>query len=158
MSTRSNIGIVVRDIDKGKTFTPQLSLLHQELYSDLKMPVLHDTHINTNTEIIQIYHHTDGYPEGLGELLLEHYNSYEKALNITLFGDCSSLFDTRFYNTWREGEDWNGTKPQQKLLGKISKVSNDYYYLFDNGEWYFASYGENPNFVKLADYLESLKK
>ena len=29
--------------------------------------------------ILSVYHHFDGYPEGLGVKLVEHYNTYEKA-------------------------------------------------------------------------------
>lgn len=42
-------------------------------------------------EYLEIYHHWDGYPSGLGEYLNEHYNTYEKVLNLVLIGDVSNI-------------------------------------------------------------------
>ena len=32
--------------------------------------------------ILSVYHHFDGYPEGLGVKLKEHYNTYEKVAEL----------------------------------------------------------------------------
>lgn len=38
-----------------------------------------------------IYCHYDGYPEGVGATLLEHYNDAERARDLVALGDISSL-------------------------------------------------------------------
>lgn len=87
--------------------------------------------IRENGSITYIYNHSDGYLEYLGKMLIEHYNSEEKAKALVALGDVSILkeklepaegtvhgfdYDKRqegvsvFYGRDR-GEDWESIKP-----------------------------------------------
>ena len=61
--------------------------------------------VESPSKVLSIYCHSDGYIEGNGICLQEYYNSQEKALEIIKQNDCSYLCSTieesRFYNTWR---------------------------------------------------------
>lgn len=157
MSTRANIVIILNNEDKGKTLTPDLMKLHRKrVYTEpsfLLDAKFHNTTLNEGTTGLMIYHHSDGYPTGLGNLLLTEYNSYEKALNVTLFGDCSSLHCSRFYNSWRSGEDWSFTQPTQITETDINKikVQEEYLYIFYKGEWYV---NDGDGVKKLANVLK----
>ena len=113
MATRSYIAVVIKTEDKGRVITPDLVLLGKGICSNLKEPVFHNTTLENG--IISIYHHWDGYPDGVGQTLLDEFNDYEKALNLVSFGDASSIngVDATFYNSWRGGEDWDFTQPKQ---------------------------------------------
>ena len=41
--------------------------------------------------ILSVYHHFDGYPEGLGVKLVDYYNTYEKASELIDGGNMSNL-------------------------------------------------------------------
>ena len=133
MATRSFIGVVVNPQDNGKTISPSLELLGKDIESFLNEAEFHDTLIEDSTKVIRIYHHWDGYPDGVGKTLLEEFNSYEKAINLMSFGDASDICGTNavFYNSWREGEDWKHTKPRQYTSeGEYEALADeDYAYL-----------------------------
>lgn len=140
MATRSFIGVVVNPQDNGKTISPSLELLGKDIESFLKEAEFHDTVIENSTKVIRIYHHWDGYPDGVGQTLLDEFNSYEKAINLIAFGDASDINGTTavFYNSWREGEDWKRTKPRQYASEQAYEEScdEDYAYLFKDDKWY----------------------
>ena len=47
--------------------------------------------------ILSVYHHFDGYPEGLGVTLKEHYNTYEKVAELIDGGNMSNCWsDSKF--------------------------------------------------------------
>ena len=140
MATRSFIGVVVNPQDKGKAIEPSLELLGKDIETILENPEFNTTTIDESTEVIRIYHHWDGYPSGVGKTLFEEFNSYEKAINLIAFGDASTINGTRarFYNSWRDGEDWRHTKPRQYTSEQAYEDScdEDYAYLFKDGKWY----------------------
>ena len=140
MATRSFIGVVVNPQDNGKTISPSLELLGKEILTWLDKPEFHDTVIEETTKVIRIYHHWDGYIDGVGKTLLDEFNSYEKAINMIAFGDASSIVGTNalFYNSWRAGEEWKDTKPRQYTSEQAYDEScdEDYAYLFKDGKWY----------------------
>ena len=149
MATRSFIGVVVNPQDNGKTISPNLELLGKDIESHLEKVEFHDTVINEATKVIRIYHHWDGYPDGVGKTLLEEFNSYEKALNLMAFGDASSIDGTTavFYNSWREGEEWKHTQPRQYHTEIEYEVTcdEDYAYLFKDGKWYVKDCWSDEN-------------
>ena len=140
MATRSFIGVVVNPQDNGKTISPSLELLGKDIESHLAEAEFHDTVIEDSTKVIRIYHHWDGYPDGVGQTLLEEFNSYEKAINLIAFGAASDINGTTavFYNSWLEGEDWKITKPRQYTSEQDydDSCNKDYAYLFKDGKWY----------------------
>lgn len=162
MATRSYIAVVIKTEDKGRVITPDLVLLGKGICSNLKEPVFHNTTLEQGANVISIYHHWDGYPEGVGETLLDEFNDYEKALNLVSFGDASSIngVDATFYNSWREGEDWDFTQP--KLYQDEDDYENhcmsgtDYLYLFKDGEWWvYSCYSDNPEWMPLASVIDN---
>lgn len=69
-----------------------------------------------NGQIKSIYCHWDGYPDGVGKTLKEHYNSPEKIEELLELGDISSLgtfydkdlakenWERQYEKEWRESE------------------------------------------------------
>ena len=45
-------------------------------------------------KVKSIYVHSDGYVEGNGKLLVEHYATYDKAIKLFDYGNCSYLGET----------------------------------------------------------------
>ena len=91
--------------------------------------------IKITSQYIGIYSHWDGYiNNGVGESLKTSFNSYDKALNLILGGDCSSIdkyrlrhYANRKYNTWEH---------IQPLQSDNLRVFNEQYvYLFNHGGW-----------------------
>lgn len=159
MSTSAYIGIVVKPQDKGTVIKPNIDLLGKGIASKLKNPLLHNTVIDEETEVIRIYHHWDGYPKELGITLLEDFNSYEKAINLMGFGDASSIVSemATFYNSWRSGEEWTYTKPRQFKSEQLfeSKSLESYIYLFKDGNWWVKQcYAINPEWKLLSEVLK----
>ena len=48
--------------------------------------------------ILSVYHHFDGYPEGLGIKLVEHYNTYEKVTELIDGGNMSNCYSDSKFN------------------------------------------------------------
>lgn len=106
-----------------------------------------------------IYCHWDGYPEGVGATLNEHYTDKKKILQLIKLGDISSLkpdigskhdFDEQIktgkdsHPTWTmaygrdRGEKGVGAKSYATLdaLRKgASNMGTEYLYIFENGKW-----------------------
>lgn len=147
-------------MDNGKTISPSLELLGKDIESHLAEAEFHDTVIEDSTKVIRIYHHWDGYPDGVGKTLLEEFNSYEKAINLIAFGDASDINGTTavFYNSWREGEDWKHTKPRQYTSEQAYEEScdEDYAYLFKDGKWYVKNCwsDENTDWKAVEEVIE----
>ena len=45
-----------------------------------------------NGSVLSVYHHWDGYPEWLGRILKEHYNTRQKVAELIDGGDMSSCW------------------------------------------------------------------
>jgi len=48
--------------------------------------------------ILSVYHHFDGYPEGLGVKLVDYYNTYEKASELIDGGNMSNCYSDSKFN------------------------------------------------------------
>ena len=98
--------------------------------------------------ILSVYCHWDGYPEFNGVKLQEHFNSYDKAVELIDGGDISSLWTNESFR------DASGaTKSQEcgplyysargedlppsldNTLDEYQKYGEEYAYLFKDGEW-----------------------
>ena len=120
--------------------------------------------IRKNGSITYIYNHSDGYLEYLGKMLIEHYNSEEKAKALVALGDVSILkeklepaegtvhgfdYDKRqegvsvFYGRDR-GEDWESIKPIT-IQNTVFDEHTYYNYLYDveQGRWLVSKNGKN---------------
>jgi hypothetical protein len=114
-----------------------------------------------------VYCHWDGYVEGVGATLLEHYQASPKANNLVALGNISSLqadigeqhafskFDTPGIEMRVHNEDWctfygrdRGEPGQEfKSFGTEAEWMDyydgsgaEYYYIMDNGVWYVSAY------------------
>ena len=153
MATRSFIGVVVNPQDKGKFIEPNIVLLGKGISSDFDEPEFHRTTIENTTEVIRIYHHWDGYPEGVGEDLLRDFNSYDKALKLILEGDHSTPYES--YTS--KGEDWVSNRPDQRTEPICYE---EYLYVFKDGEWKMPTEDDDyedlvdeDGYISLKDYL-----
>lgn len=87
-----------------------------------------------------VYCHFDGYPEGVGRVLLSNYSSQEKVEELLDLGDLSILGlnadgCTAYHRD--KGEPWHEVETQFGLDGQLLEaISEEYCYLFDGGEWY----------------------
>lgn len=109
-----------------------------------------------------IYCHHDGYPEGVGAMLTEHYTAEEKIDRLLAGGDTSSIEEEvekcAFYNEWQDDgetdpydiiylENFAGdVKPEtdkailalakQAIITRESGSDREYYYLWDGQKWH----------------------
>ena len=99
---------------------------------------------NKDKSISSIYCHSDGYLEYNGQILNNHYNSYEHALSIIKQNDCSSLEETieesRFYNTWRnEDTKAKNFDSEWHFMEEFGhNIFAEYIYLFKDDKWYVS--------------------
>lgn len=120
MATRSNIAIILKEEDKARVFA-ELNERLDEVGGRFRYGV-------DNGNVLQIYCHWDGYPEGVGQDLLDDFNSYDEALKLILEGDHSTPYESYI----SKGEDWVSNRPDQK---EKPKCEQDYLYVFKDGEW-----------------------
>lgn len=88
-----------------------------------------------------VYCHFDGYPEGVGAILKEHYTDPTKVAKLLDGGSISflesSLENTRFYHKWRN----DPLVIHRELIGRdyLRQVAGnsgcEYLYVFENGQW-----------------------
>lgn len=146
MSTRCNIVVKIKDKDKGliKVFDPLL-LNNNKEYLDKKY-----NEVNLNGNYISIYVHHDGYINGVGCNLYNYFNSYEKALNLCLIGDCSYIEKEIIgsYHTFYE-EEWDITAP--KKYDNEPECYEDFLYLYDNNQWLVKK--KNSEWNVLAEHI-----
>ena len=112
-----------------------------------------------------VYCHYDGYPEGVGEILLNHYNSQEAAEALIKGGDIMLLGKkcdrpkghsyknpipdyTVYYGRDRGDEDTGYTLSEQK-----PKLREYYLYIFEDGKWFVSSIYEYPKNQELTHEL-----
>lgn len=91
--------------------------------------------IKLEHEYIGIYHHHDGYVEGLGATLLKDYTTLDAVLNLIAGGDCSSCLE--HYMGW--AEYGNNTADMLPVQSDEPMPDEEYSYLFDNGKWVYYS-------------------
>lgn len=131
--------------------------------------------IRENGSITYIYNHSDGYLEYLGRMLLEHYNSEEKAKALVALGDVSIVKEklkpaegtvhsfnvgerqdgvSVFYGRDRN-EGWESIKPIT-IQNTVFDEHQYYNYLYDVEQscWLFTRNGKD--FQKLEEVIAEL--
>lgn len=146
MATRSNIAIILKEEDKAQVFEALNERL-EEVGGRFRYGV-------DNGNVLQIYCHWDGYPEGVGHDLLKDFNSYDKALELILEGDHSTPYES--YTS--KGEDWVSNRPYQRTKPRCAE---EYLYVFKDGEWKmpteddaYEDLVDKDGYVSLKDYLK----
>ena len=137
MSTRCNVAIKLRpeDLNKKLTF--------------VENDKIHELFVDSGFSYMFIYIHHNGYLQGVGYgLLNELGTNYEKVKNYILQGDRTS-FNEPYYEC---GEDWDDDAPIfcKSIDGPIP---NDYFYLYDNGKWYYRWFKDEGNLKELTNEI-----
>ena len=156
MATRSTISLKVSESDKGKVFHFDENKLPYNL-TCVNECIDKVGDVKIEKDYLTIYHHWDGYPEGVGETLVNKFKNYDSISNLLCGGDASSINGKKIcqYCAWR-GEEWNddygGVQPKQS--DTEPSVTEEYAYLFKDGKWFFKGY-EAEEWTDLKDYLET---
>jgi hypothetical protein len=92
------------------------------------------------------YVHYDGYLEGVGRTLVDHYNTQYDAEMVAKGGYMSALYDD--YVVTRQNAVHNDIAVPYESVGQFLKNGFDYYgaeyiYLWDGEAWFFASRSQN---------------
>lgn len=155
MSTTSTIYVKVRKEDKGKALKCDLSKITLSFNTPFNIKVEEIerkiTPIKLDKDYIRIYVHWDGYVDGVGRELLNNYD-YEKALNLILLGDESSIIGecTPYVGRTDFPEEWEDIKPM--TLENVEQDEMFTYLLDDDDKWYVAE--GNGEFELVSDLLE----
>jgi len=92
-------------------------------------------------EIKVIYVHSDGYPDGVGDVLLKHYNDYDSASMLVNRGSASYIAETldecKFYET-KEDSFVKHNNEYCWMYDMRGEIMIEYLYLFKNNKWYVS--------------------
>lgn len=104
---------------------------------------------------VGIYHHSDGYPEYLGELLLNYYDTEDKLDKLISLGDMSfagpipeddpKLWDRQFDYKSDKCRTYKGRGESgcDARVGDLEDfIGEDFTYVFEDGKWTFYNWGE----------------
>lgn len=175
MSTSATIVIKVRkeDVCKIKTAQSNFAKMHfkdfncvikeygKEIATDyfnrgiVKLPDINKFQCRVKRvklgQYLEIYCHFDGYVDGVGRCLIENFETYEKALNLVLCGDHSSIINGTipYIALWETKWDW--FKP--KKYNSVPEVTENYQYLFKSNEWYYRDFWDKT-WRLVRDYIK----
>lgn len=136
MATRSNVIIKVKPEDIGKTIKFDVNKLPVPLIKWGGKGRNKCKPVTLEKQYIGIYCHWDGYPDGVGEALLETFNDYDTILNLIAGGFCSSIDNggiTHYAN--RSGEKWKYIQPKQSDKIEVCGGLTEYAYIFEDDAW-----------------------
>ena len=104
------------------------------------------------------YNHYDGYPDGLGKTLKDHYNNDDKAESVASTGYISYIDDDGTINSKYNEEPGrlrlSGNFDEEdmlKIAGKVDEYGGDYGYVWHEGEWHTV---KNRGIRTMADDLQ----
>jgi hypothetical protein len=100
----------------------------------------------SDESVLSVYHHWDSYPSWLGRILKTHYNTREKVAELIDGGDMSSCWTDSRWDDSADGSygpqyySQRGDNCPPRLDADLCEYllpedSEDYSYLFRNGEW-----------------------
>jgi hypothetical protein len=116
---------------------------------------------NGNGSVTAIYCHWDGYIEGVGQTLVQHYNDVYHASELLDMGNASSLDDNLYSSVFYcrdRNEDEFDTQAQffssvGEFLDYYSQSGCEYFYLFTNDQWQCSrndEMGFNPVYMMVG--------
>ena len=122
-------------------------------------------YLSADKELTTTYNHYDGYPDGLGKALLNHYDDDSKANIVANVGYISSIDTDTGEITSNNSEspnkmDLNGDWEESlyEIVDEIKSYGVDYAYIWNEvgGDWNRVSNGSATNMVKdLANQMSS---
>tara|TARA_R110000803_G_scaffold1544_1_gene4982 strand:- start:92 stop:733 length:642 start_codon:yes stop_codon:yes gene_type:complete len=122
-------------------------------------------YLSEDKELTTTYNHYDGYPDGLGKALLNHYDDDSKANIVANVGYISSIDPDTGEITSNNSEspnkmDLNGDWGESlyEIVDEIKSYGVDYAYIWNEvgGDWNTVSNGSATNMVKdLANQISS---
>ncbi len=119
---------------------------------------------NYKDEYVGTYVHWDGYMDGVGKMLLNHYNNENKAWQITGVGYISSLLPTIFETVKEARHEENPresktVKDFDNYLGEFCSV--EYVYIYDEvkEKWFVKHIDHWSEYAPLNEFgLTAIKK
>ena len=134
-----NEGLLPKPLDKGEEKDHEGKVWRDETGQDNCQPV------EIDNQFIGIYCHWDGYPDGVGDELKNHFKDYNSVLNLILGGSCSSINNgvVRHYAN-RKDEEWQYITPSQgNSRAELARIGRqawaEYAYCFDEASgWKYA--------------------
>ncbi len=145
MATRSTIMVAIPKEFRGKTFhyVPK-----EETHFEFETP---EVTIPEDAKFVEVYHHWDGYVEGLGRELIVDFNGkgFEYVMeHLIAGGDLSTTYCP--YHAWRD-EEWDSVAPN--FSDREFKISEEYQYFMDeNGKWFFRDEYKTKKWSALDEY------
>lgn len=148
MSTTCNIILKIRKEDAGKTIRQHKDLLCGIPAGEMKISFNNDDEVRTfvpakyepsalsikkGAKYIMINNLWSGYVEGgVGEILLKHFDTYEKVLDLVA-GGCASYIEEDCICQY--GRCTNSNLPAEQETALEDMGRQDYNYLFEDGRW-----------------------
>lgn len=98
-----------------------------------------------------IYCHWDGYPEGVGSILAEYYNSKDKAEELINLGGFSALYET--LEETKAGAYGTESDKARTFTGEKDWIENfnageEFFYLYIEGQGWRYTQGGNWSLLK----------
>ena len=100
---------------------------------------------NDDGTYTSIYCHYDGYVEGVGAELVNHFDDREKIKVLMDGGDCSSI-DNGVVETYRSLGETGTDAVIHPTFEKLTGYFEEYNYVFDNDTWFV--YRNDDDFPK----------
>ena len=103
-------------------------------------------YLNEDGSVVSSYVHYDGYATGVGEMLLEHYNSEERAKDLAwCLGYASSLKETISEShedraNTDEAETYESYEDFEEYIRECSHLEYVYVWYTHKDEWLFATW------------------
>ena len=109
--------------------------------------------------VLSVYHHWDGYPEWLGVILKQKFNTYEEIAELIDGGDISCCdsdtdWDLKKVETYIQYYNDRGENTEPRLDTTVEDYLEDgeeFAYLFENGEWKCYDVHSTPYEVNIPD-------
>ena len=116
-----------------------------------------------NGTILSIYVHSDGYPDGVGQGLIDNYKTYISAEKLFRYGDASYLGSTLkecsfYHRDWQRDLDKAHVHKNFESFKKFysGDVFIEFVYLFKDGQWLVSdNYSRSElEFVPVKDHKD----
>jgi hypothetical protein len=113
--------------------------------------------LNENGSVDYVYCHHDGYPSGVGSLLVNHYSRPEDVSALLELGDLSAL-STNTDESVFYGRDRHETETEAKQVVDQDEFGllDEYKYLYDEYSEQWSCYDANNNLKEIPSNDEDI--